>query len=122
METNDSIPESIASVANSALRWINDDQGSNFELTGVVDYASALDTKPGETYELGLVLCDGEICARQQLSVAERDGQLTFSRVETGYGDIPPLLDPPAGLRASWLDEQLTKFEFILLLFYRGRW
>ena len=122
METNDPIPETIAPVANAALRWINDEQGSDFELTGVVDYPSAPDTKSGDAYELGLVLCDGEICAREQLRVVERDGKFTFRRVETGRADIPALLDPPAGLRTSWLDEQLAKFEFILLLFYRGRW
>jgi len=36
--------------------------------------------------------------------------------------DIPPLLDPPGGLRSKWLDAQLDKFEFVVLLYYRGLW
>jgi hypothetical protein len=36
--------------------------------------------------------------------------------------DIPPLLDPPVGVRREWLDRQLEQHEFVLLLFYRGLW
>ena len=37
-------------------------------------------------------------------------------------GMILAWLDPPPGLRARWLDEQLEQHDFLLLLFYRGRW
>ena len=45
-----------------------------------------------------------------------------FSFVEAAVRDIPPLLDPPVGVRSQWLAGQLKKHEFVLLLFYRGLW
>ena len=45
-----------------------------------------------------------------------------FGYVVEAEPDIPPLLDPPPGIRREWLDKQLEKYEFILLLYYRGLW
>jgi len=42
--------------------------------------------------------------------------------VESATPGIPPLLDPPEGIRSTWIDEQLKKYEFIVLLYYRGLW
>ena len=122
METELDIPPTVTSPANAAVDWINNTEQSNYELTGVVDYDSAFSAQPGEPYELGLILCDGELCRREQVRVIERDGEFEFNRAEMRQAAIPPLLDPPVGLRKAWLDEQLEKFDFILLLFYRGRW
>ena len=35
---------------------------------------------------------------------------------------IPPLLDPPIGVRTGWLNAQLDKHKFVVLVFYRGLW
>ena len=91
-------------------------------MTGLIDGESALAAAPGDAYELGLVLCDGDLCARAQVHILPDGDAYRFRFVEAQELAIPPLLDPPAGVRRQWLDEQLDKFDFILLLFYRGRW
>ena len=37
-------------------------------------------------------------------------------------GSPAPLLDPPPGVRAGWLDDVLPKYSFVVLVFYRGFW
>lgn len=122
MEQQD-IPETLRPVAEAAVRWVNLEQGHAFELTGLVDYESALSAGPAEAaYDLGLILCDGEICARQQVRVEPGETGPQFSFVAAQAAEIPPLLDPPVGVRANWLDSVLAKHQFVLLLFYRGLW
>ena len=122
MQTEDNIPPTLATPAQAAVRWMNDAENSHFELTGLVDYDRALQAEAGEPYEFGLILCDGEICAREQIRVELNDSGYQFSRVALETQNIPTLLDPPVGLRKEWLHTQLENHEFILLLFYRGRW
>ena len=122
MQTQQDIPEKLRAAAQAAVAWLNQTQEQSFELTGLVDYDRALNTGVGETYEFGLVLCDGEICTREQVQVEAVADGFEFSLVDAGERDIPPLLDPPEGLRRSWLDGELAKHEFVLLLFYRGLW
>ena len=122
MHLREDIPASLLPQAQAALEWINSERGTRFELTGLADSDPAPASEPGQTYELGLVVCDGEICAREQVVVTESNGQYGFAFAEAHAATIPPLLDPPLGLRRQWIDEQLGKFDFILLLFYRGRW
>ena len=122
MQTQENVPSALRPQAAAALNWVNENQGRNFELTGLVDYEQALQTTTNETHEFGLVLCDGEICTREQVRVEPANEGYCFSYVEAAPSDIPPLLDPPAGLRSSWLDDELKKHEFVLLLFYRGLW
>jgi len=45
-----------------------------------------------------------------------------FSILDLAEPSVPALLDPPGGNRVGWLDQQLEKFEFVLLLYYRGLW
>ena len=33
-----------------------------------------------------------------------------------------PELDPPPGARRGWLDRELARHPFVLLVFYRGFW
>ncbi|MEL0048711.1 MAG: hypothetical protein VW867_08700, partial [Gammaproteobacteria bacterium] len=73
-------------------------------------------------FEVGLVLCDGEICAREQIHIIPDGGAYQFKFADEAEPDIPPLLDPPVGVRREWLDKQLEKHEFVLLLYYRGLW
>jgi len=122
MQIEENIPTALRAPTQAALAWVNKTQQHAYELTGLVDYEQALSAKNGEGYELGLVLCDGEICAREQLRVQPVSDGYLFSTVEAASHDIPPLLDPPAGVRREWLAGALEKHEFVLLLFYRGLW
>ena len=122
MQTQDSVPAELRPQAEAAVAWINETQRQSFELTGLVDYEQALSVDAQEAYEIGLVLCDGEMCAREQVRVQPNGDGYQFSLVEAGGRDIPPLLDPPEGVRRQWLTGELAKHEFVLLLFYRGLW
>jgi len=68
------------------------------------------------------VLCDGEICACEQVRVSPLTNGNRFSLVAKQAPAIPPLLDPPEGIRGGWLDKVLADHEFVLLLYYRGLW
>ena len=116
------IPQPLRAPANAAVDWINRTQQQNFELTGVVDYENALRAAADEPIELGIVLCDGEICTREQVQIIPTNSDYEVNLQEAVARDIPPLLDPPEGVRTKWLQEQLNKYEFVLLLFYRGLW
>ncbi len=104
------------------MAWINQERAANFRLTGLVDAEAAISGGIEAPMELGLVLCDGELCQRQQVRIEPTGHGFSISAVETEEAPIPPLLDPPPGVRASWLDDQLEKHDFIALLFYRGLW
>lgn len=116
------VPAKLRSPVDAAVTWINTSQGQAFELTGLLDYERALTAGVDESYELGLVLCDGEICTREQVLVTPTEEGYEFSVGEASQREIPPLLDPPEGLRRSWLEGELANHEFVLLLFYRGLW
>ena len=118
----DDIPEKLRPTAEAALAWVNEERGADFKLTGVVDADEALAARADEAVEFGLVLCEDEMCLREQVRV-ERQGGFRVSIVETAPSSlIPPHLDPPVGVRKDWLDRQLGKHEFAVLLFYRGLW
>ena len=120
MQAPENIPEHLAPAAQAALLWINNTRASEYSLTGLVgadDIESAR-----EPFEFGLVLCDGEICAREQIRVIPDGDAFHFDFADEKEPDIPPLLDPPVGVRREWLDRELGKHEFVLLLYYRGLW
>ena len=121
MEPVENIPEPLRQPVEAARDWLNESQGTAFSVTGLVDYETALNASPGEAYELGIVLCDGEICKREKVQFTPEGGSYRFSINQPDF-EMPAELDPPAGLRSEWLDKQLSKQEFLLLLFYRGRW
>ena len=116
------VPAELQPAAEAALAWLNRERGAHFRLTGLVDAEEAMRQGADRPMELGLVLCDGELCQREQVRIESTEQGFSVSTVETGEALIPPLLDPPLGVRASWLDDQLEKHDFILLLFYRGLW
>mgnify|MGYP007106926341 CR=1 FL=1 len=122
VEVLEEIPSRLASRVAAALAWVNKERGHQFEVTGLVDAEDALSRNDDERIQLGLVLCDGEICTREQIQVEPRTDGFHFSFAEVAAREIPPLLDPPVGIRAAWLDSVLHKHEFVLLLFYRGLW
>ena len=122
MQQDESIPASLRLQAEAAVSWINETQQQSYELTGLVDYEQALKAGEGEPYELGLVLCDGEICAREQVRVGSSGSGFQFSFVDAAEREIPPLLDPPEGVRSGWLEAEMARHKFMVLLFYRGLW
>ena len=122
MQPDEDIPTSLRPQAEAAVSWINETQERNYELTGLVDYEQALRAEAGEGYELGLVLCDGEICAREQVRVGPSGDGYQFSFVDAAEREIPPLLDPPVGVRSGWLEAEMGRHKFMVLLFYRGLW
>ena len=122
MQQDEDIPARLRPQAEAAVSWINETQERSYELTGLVDYEHALRAEAGESYELGLVLCDGEICAREQVRVGASGDEFQFSFVDAVEREIPALLDPPEGVRIDWLEAEMARHKFIVLLFYRGLW
>ena len=120
MHLREDIPERLLPAAEAALSWVNDVRGTSYELTGLVDVDEA--GNADEPFDVGLVLCDGEICMREQVRVLPEGGAYRFDFVAEATPDIPPLLDPPEGIRSAWLDAQLQNHEFVVLLYYRGLW
>jgi len=114
------IPEHLGPATQAALSWINHERAANHSLTGMIG-ADDLECADAP-FEVGLVLCDGEICAREQIHIIPDGGAYQFKFADEAEPDIPPLLDPPVGVRREWLDKQLEKHEFVLLLYYRGLW
>ena len=116
------VPDPLRPAAEAALKWVNARRGAQFRITGLVDPEEALAGKPGEPLDLGLVLCDGDVCLREQVRVRAAGDGFEVGAVETGPALIPAHLDPPVGVRREWLDQRLAEHEFILLLYYRGLW
>lgn len=114
------IPEHLGPATQAALSWINHERASNYSLTGMIGVDDLASTD--EPFEFGLVLCDGEICAREQIRVIPDGDVYRFNFADEAEPDIPPLLDPPVGVRREWLDKQLGNYEFVVLLYYRGLW
>jgi hypothetical protein len=116
------IPAQLRAPAEAAVAWINAQRASHFHLTGVVETDAALSAKAGEMLEFGVVLCDDDVCAREQVRVTPQGNHFQISLHDIADAGIPALLDPPPGVRRDWLDDRLAQHDFILLLFYRGRW
>lgn len=126
----EAIPAHLRAEAEAARAWFSATEGSAFELTGIVDPedAPAGGGEPSPR-ELQLILCgvrDGQdVCLRERFRVSPASGgfDVALVRDETPeVGSAAPLLDPPVGVRARWLDEVLAKHAFTVLLFYRGFW
>lgn len=122
MDPISNIPMELRQSGEAAVKWLNEKNNNSFYLTGIVDYESALNTQIGQDYEFGLVLCNGEVCVREQVKVSLQKDGYTFNLLDNATPDIPPLLDPPEGIRSTWLTNVLQNHEFIILLFYRGLW
>ena len=122
MQLDVNVPDALRAPVAAAVAWVNATREEAFELTGLVDAERALDAEAGQPFELGLVLCNGELCAREQVRIEPNDDGYRFSFAALDTSEIPPLLDPPVGVRQGWLAGALAKHEFVLLLFYRGLW
>ena len=116
------IPQHMAAPVKAAVESIRARRGDGFQVTGIVDPSDAFETNVSTPTELGLILCDGEICIREQVLLSSVNGMWNVSEVETVDSLIPAHLDPPEGIRMGWLQNQLAQYSFVLLLYYRGLW
>ena len=116
------IPEALKPEVDAALAWLNGERGAQFEVTGIVDPERTLAQPEDGVRDLSLVLCQGDLCVREQLHVQRgRDG-IECRPANVASGDPPAQLDPREGARSGWIDEQLAKHAFVVLVFYRGFW
>ena len=126
----ETIPAHLVDEAEAARAWFSRDQGSEFKVTGIVDPDAVPDRAPGaQARELQLILCgqqDGhDVCLRERFQVAPASSGFDVRHLRDDAPDVgspAPLLDPPVGVRASWLDDVLPRHAFVVLLFYRGFW
>ena len=118
------IPSELRSEVDAALAWLNSERQSSFRVTAIVDPEEALARRGDAEFELGLVLCQGDLCLREQICIRRSGGEIHFASAgsELPSDDPPPHLDPPAGSRTGWLAEQLGRHAFVVVVFYRGFW
>jgi hypothetical protein len=121
----EAIPSELRPEVEAALAFINAERGGDFRVTGIVDPDDALKRRSAEAgFDLSLVLCQGDLCLKEQVRIS-RDGEEIHCALptSTASNDDPPAhLDPPVGTRVGWLGEQLEKYAFVVLVFYRGFW
>ncbi len=116
------VPDNIATPVDAALEFIRAKRGDGFDITGIVDPLDAFEIEKIEPIELGLILCDGEICIREQVLLTKVGENWAVSEADQEDSLIPAHLDPPAGVRLDWLQRQIDDYSFVLLLYYRGLW
>lgn len=124
-QVSETIPDRLQPRVDAALTWFNasaeagDDE---FKITGILDADVAL----ADSDELRLILCGGDRCEQRSFRVS---GSVDAWKVELTDAVPAPQaeklqaeLDPPPGVRSSWLDKALSQHAFVVLLFYRGFW
>ena len=130
------IPDALAAEAEAARLWFAREQRTEFKLTGIVDPQDVLDHDSATgARELQLILCGNQegqdVCLRERFEIKpDGDGFEVTHLADDGanvrgsskIGSPAPLLDPPPGVRAGWLDDVLQKYSFVVLVFYRGFW
>jgi hypothetical protein len=116
------IPEALKPEVDAALAWLNAENGAQFEVSGIVDPERTLAQPADGVRDLSLVLCQGDLCVREQLRVERGRAGIECRRANVVSHDPPAELDPREGVRSGWIDEQLAKHAFVVLVFYRGFW
>lgn len=116
------VPSQLQPAANAALAWINENKGANYKLTGLVDPDLAWQAEDGSSTDMALVLCDNDACAREQVRIQVQGDTYQVAAIKAEDTFIPPHLDPPVAVRSNWLDNELRKHNFIVIVFYRGFW
>ena len=131
MAVVETVPEALKDEAEAALAWLNAERGAAPKITGVVDPEDTIAAREqGDAYELGLVLCQDDLCLREQIAVRRSEAGFDLSLVvapplrgrNDGKLDPPPELDPAPGAHKGWLDERLAAHRFSVIVFYRGFW
>jgi len=121
MRIVEEIPVVLRPEVEAALAWLNAEQGRSFEVSGVVDPETAERSRL-VAHDLTLILCDGDLCVREQVRVRSDAAGIVISRADAARQDPPAEIDPKPGVRSAWLAEALAKHAFIVLVFYRGFW
>ena len=122
----ETIPESLQPEVDAALAWFNHTQADPFEVTGIID--ADLTLAASAPRELRLVLCGGDTCQQRsfRVSSAAAGFDVAYAASEAqqadGSEELQAELDPPPGARRGWLDSVLTRYKFVVLVFYRGFW
>ncbi len=124
-QVSETIPDALAPRVDAALAWFNNSAESAediFKVTGILDADTALNGSD----ELRLILCGGDSCEQRTFRVtgsADAWEIESLDNLSTPDGTKPQAdLDPPPGVRSSWLDKTLPQHKFVVLLFYRGFW
>lgn len=124
-QVSETIPSTLQPRVDAALAWFNasvEAADEEFKVTGILDADDAL----GGSDELRLILCGGDRCEQRSFRVSGASDAWEVELVDgiqTQQGDKPQAeLDPPPGVRSSWLDKALSQHAFVVLLFYRGFW
>jgi hypothetical protein len=119
----ETIPEEIQAEVDAAVAWLNHERGHRFSVTGIVDPDEIRARRNGGALELGLVLCDGDLCVRENVSVRATPTGFDVSLPANATSEDPPAeVDPLPGVRKDWLAAQLARHTFVVLVFYRGFW
>ncbi len=132
-QVSETIPSTLQPRVDAALAWFNasaDAAGDEFKVTGILDADAAVqaagDDAGSGPSELRLILCGGDRCEQRsfQVSGSADAWQVEFANpIPAQHGEKPQAeLDPPPGVRSSWLDKTLSQHAFVVLLFYRGFW
>jgi len=120
----ETIPDALEGEVAAALTWFNANEDERFEVTGILDPEAALGSAGPR--DLRLVLCGGDRCEQRSFRVDGRPGawDVTLLDEAPAPDDAAPApeLDPPPGARRGWLDRELARHPFVLLVFYRGFW
>jgi hypothetical protein len=124
-QVSETIPDALQPRVDAALVWFNaspDADDEEFKVTGILDADDALNGSD----ELRLILCGGDRCEQRSFKVSGASDAWVIQfadSVQATQGDRTQAeLDPPPGVRSSWLDKALTQHAFVVLLFYRGFW
>lgn len=124
-QVRETIPSALQPRVDAALAWFNaspEAAEDNFKVTGILDAEEALSGSD----ELRLILCGGDRCEQRAFRVTGTDDAWDVEFAETVLalqGEKPQAeLDPPPGVRSTWLDKTLSQHAFVVLLFYRGFW
>jgi hypothetical protein len=127
----ETIPDQLAAEAEAARAWFAREREREFKLTGIVDPEESFAADAAGARELQLILCGTQqgqdVCLRERFVVRpiEQEGGFDVTHVADAgpeIGSPAPLLDPPPGVRAGWLDATLQRHAFVVLVFYRGFW
>ena len=77
------VPAELQPAADAALAWINRERNADFKLTGLVlEVDEPVELSSGQPMEFGLVLCQDDLCMREQVRVTPSDHGFEISAVE----------------------------------------